>query len=800
MKRLRPLDRVLLALLVPLWAVCFALSARSALRPTGIPPVYVSARADAESYPTVAGFRPDLSVQESEIHVGDRLLRLGGADLRGVGALGLFVRVAEAAGPDGRVALVFERAGAARETPLAVGAYSYFVWPMLPVSLVCTLTAVLLLFRAPASPMVRAVFQAFMCAAITYAGVFGGSRPETYASIVINNTTMVLLIPLIVRALLLFPHDVPPTGGWGRFGPWLFVVFGPMGASALYGVPFAPDVGLVGHFAVGSVACATCLLVMTQAYRRADPIGRRQLKWFMFGLYGALVPAAVAAAVAAYDPRFTPAAFAAQSAQMLVPICLLIAIARYNLFDIDRLISGAASYNVLLVVLVGAGLVVVPRSAAAAAGLIGIDRSTGQALISLLLAAALVPAHRALRPQIDRVFFSERYALDRGIERLLRELSARNDPPALIRRTGESLERLLGPDACVVYARAEQSYIPVFVEGRAAPSGFAPDSPLIAVLRQRRGLLTLRDLPRRRDAQRLGPFDRAALETLDAAIVLPLWRRDDLLAFLCLGRKRSGDVYTPTDVALLAVVADKVSSGLLRFDDADIIRDGRAMEEALRRYVPGPVAAQLASGRELQSGERMVSVLFVDIRGYTSYAETRTAQAIFSMVNRYTDAISRIVNKRGGTIAEFTGDGVMAVFGAPEPLARKEQAAVEAGREIVTAVLSLGGEPDGPPLTVGVGIATGEAFVGPVQAVDRLIWTAIGNTTNLAARLQSLTRELEADIVIDAATWLAAGEAGADFQRREKTPIRGRRQSEDVYLLPLEAPSAQTGQPRTLGS
>lgn len=82
-------------------------------------------------------------------------------------------------------------------------------------------------------------------------------------------------------------------------------------------------------------------------------------------------------------------------------------------------------------------------------------------------------------------------------------------------------------------------------------------------------------------------------------------------------------------------------------------------------------------------------------------------------------------------------------------------------------------------------MASGSAFVGTVQASDRVIWTALGNTTNLAARLQGLTRDLDASMVIDQSTWRAAGEP-PEFERREQVTIRGREQREDVYLLPLD--------------
>ena len=134
----------------------------------------------------------------------------------------------------------------------------------------------------------------------------------------------------------------------------------------------------------------------------------------------------------------------------------------------------------------------------------------------------------------------------------------------------------------------------------------------------------------------------------------------------------------------------------------------------------------------------------------------------------------------------------MAVFGAPRELAHKERAAVEAGREIVEAVGSMPVDDahDGQTkLSVGVGIATGEAFVGNVQAVDRMIWSAIGNTTNLAARLQSLTRDVDAALVIDHPTWERAQPAAAGFEKRPGVPIRGRRETQDVYALPMRSGS-----------
>jgi len=119
----------------------------------------------------------------------------------------------------------------------------------------------------------------------------------------------------------------------------------------------------------------------------------------------------------------------------------------------------------------------------------------------------------------------------------------------------------------------------------------------------------------------------------------------------------------------------------------------------------------------------------------------------------------------------------------------KEREAVQAARDILAAMAGLaapGGHP-GATLSVGVGIATGPAFVGNVRSADRFIWTVIGNTVNLAARLQALTRELDAAVALDDTTFRRARLACADFLRHADLAIRGRAEPETVHALPLRS-------------
>src|SRR5262249_45212883 len=317
---------------------------------------------------------------------------------------------------------------------------------------------------------------------------------------------------------------------------------------------------------------------------------------------------------------------------------------------------------------------------------------------------------------------------------LLAQISGCADAPQLTQLVGQGLDVLLRPTSAVLYARTGHTFTPIAVRGRPAPPAFSVQSALIAALQERTTPLAAERWTARRAAS-LAPFERAALETLDVAVLVPIRRRSDLVAFSCLGPKRSGDIYTPTDLALLGAVAGRIADRLLSLDASAVATQARDMQEALRRYVPGAVAERLASGRKIDAGEREVTVFFVDIRGYTGFSEQRQSEEIFHTVNRYTETVSQLVQARGGVVVEFHGDGMLAVFGAPDELAAKERAAVQAARDIVAAIAALPGPSGnaGPALSVGVGIATGPAFVGSIRSADRFIWTVIGNPVNLAA-------------------------------------------------------------------
>jgi hypothetical protein len=542
------------AVLLPIWVLFFGLSVASQFRHPGYTSVFVDSPADPDAYPTLTGFRPWLEGRQSGLRIGDRLLRVGDADLRGVGPYGFYVRVAEQNASDRQLPVVFERVGVRGETSLAVGSYAIF-WPFLVPSLAFAAVAWLLLFRARPSPMVRAFAHAFGCIALVFATYVAGSRLETYAATAVNLAAWSFVLPLVVCASMRFPREEVPTGRLARGAPWIFAIVGPLVASSRFGTPFASDIGESGAFGLMALAFATVVVVMTRNYPGADPIGRRQLRWVLLGFYLAAIPPMAGSALAAFDLRLTPVANLTLAATAIFPLSILVAVVRYNLFDIDRLISGTASYSILVLLLVLGGEVLVEPLSARAAASVGIDPTAGQITVVVLLAAILIPFQRTWRPYVDRIFFAEGHLLERSVEELLAEIARTSDAASAMQPCGAGIDRVFRPEFCTLYEATQEAFEPTYVSGSRNFPAIAADSDAIRALETRVAPIRLDS---RGTAQSAG--HQAGPSVAGAAVIVPLRPRGAPTAFLAIGPKRSGDVYTSTDLSLLSALAHAVSA------------------------------------------------------------------------------------------------------------------------------------------------------------------------------------------------------------------------------------------------
>lgn len=191
------------------------------------------------------------------------------------------------------------------------------------------------------------------------------------------------------------------------------------------------------------------------------------------------------------------------------------------------------------------------------------------------------------------------------------------------------------------------------------------------------------------------------------------------------------------------------------------LRRGEVVRGLLDHYVSPAVARHaVESGAELGGRLTHCTVLFADMRDFTALAERLTPDDLIALLNRFMSAMVEAVVRHGGLVNKFGGDSLLAVFGTPlNPCEDHAAAAIRAARDMQAAISSAGqgaSQSLGPGLQVGIGIATGPVIAGNIGGPGRIEYTVIGATVNLAARLQELTREAEADILVAADTYAAA--------------------------------------------
>jgi len=240
----------------------------------------------------------------------------------------------------------------------------------------------------------------------------------------------------------------------------------------------------------------------------------------------------------------------------------------------------------------------------------------------------------------------------------------------------------------------------------------------------------------------------------------------------------------PTVVPLLSAWALYLFGAMLAY-----LREKRAREQAVRLFSrflnPGVVRQIVDQGETIESlsgKTREISILFSDIRGFTTLSETRPPKEIVDLLNRYFSRQVAVVFRHGGTLDKFIGDCIMAFWGAPLEDPRHAEHAVAAALEMEQVLKAFKEElgDAGRDFDVGIGIHTGTAVVGFIGAEQKLDYTAIGDSVNLASRIEGLTKEAKSRILVSRDTVGACHNSFA-FSSRGSYHVKGRAQEVELF-------------------
>ena len=208
------------------------------------------------------------------------------------------------------------------------------------------------------------------------------------------------------------------------------------------------------------------------------------------------------------------------------------------------------------------------------------------------------------------------------------------------------------------------------------------------------------------------------------------------------------------------------------------LRERERIRETFGTYVDREVAEHiLREGTALEGEEVEVTLMFVDVRDFTAFAETASARDVVATINRLFERIVPIVHAHKGHVDKFVGDGLLAVFGAPRRCDDHADEALAAALEIERAVREeFGGE-----LEIGVGLNSGTVVAGNVGGAGRLEFSVIGDTVNVAARVEAATRATGDTVLLAERTKELLQRSPVPLRERPNVALKGKRESVAVY-------------------
>jgi adenylate cyclase len=216
---------------------------------------------------------------------------------------------------------------------------------------------------------------------------------------------------------------------------------------------------------------------------------------------------------------------------------------------------------------------------------------------------------------------------------------------------------------------------------------------------------------------------------------------------------------------------------------ASVEEQRRALEVFGQHVSPAVAERLLANQTAIGTEVRRVCVMFLDIRGFTAFAEKKRPEEVVAYLNALFAFMIETVDRHGGIVNKFLGDGFMAIFGAPLSTGDDCASAVRASLEILATVKEHAADGRIAPTLIGIGLHAGDVVVGNVGSPLRKEYTVIGDVVNLASRIEGLNKPLGSQVLLSGDVFEAAGEIAASAVRAEPMQVKGRVEPVDVYRL-----------------
>jgi adenylate cyclase len=233
---------------------------------------------------------------------------------------------------------------------------------------------------------------------------------------------------------------------------------------------------------------------------------------------------------------------------------------------------------------------------------------------------------------------------------------------------------------------------------------------------------------------------------IQSVMCSPILHNDKVIGAVQIDLRKGQGSFVKKDLQLLGGIVTYIAMAVTNAGLSQKIEKEAKTQAQFERLLSPSIVKQLITGKLKigKAGElRQVTIMFADIRGFTSMSQKASPAAVVNMLNHYFERVVNIVFKYGGTIDKYIGDAVMVLFGAPIPMKKQEDAALACALEIQSMLTSWNQERvkhKSEPIPVGIGINSGEVVVGSIGSSKTMQYTCVGNAVNIASRLTGLAR------------------------------------------------------------
>jgi adenylate cyclase len=297
--------------------------------------------------------------------------------------------------------------------------------------------------------------------------------------------------------------------------------------------------------------------------------------------------------------------------------------------------------------------------------------------------------------------------------------------------------------------------------------------------------------------ERFSGSESLKISGLRSAMCAPLVGKDQLFGVLYVDNLEKASAFTQDELNVFALVAAQAGAAVDNAMAHEKIAQQSLQRSALERFLSPEVVEMVVANPDIRLGgvNQEVTVMFADIRGFTTMSEAMEPARVVEILNEYFTRVTDVIFDNGGTLDKYIGDAVMAVFGAPISKGNDAAAAVNSAMQIQRLLVELNRDAaarEWPELRVGIGINTGNAIAGNIGSPRRLDYTVVGDAVNTAQRL--MTNAAGGQILISESTAKKLGKTGKtiDLERLPELRVKGRSEAVPVFRVNWVEQSAET--------